>query len=87
MQELISSYSAAGCNMSLKLRFLHSHWNFFPENTGADSDKHSKVFHQRISQIKNRYGGKWRPNMLADNCWSLIRETSAGENKRQKNTE
>ena len=25
-----SSYSAMGCNMSLKLHFLHSHLNFFP---------------------------------------------------------
>jgi hypothetical protein len=29
-QELISSYSAMGCNMSLKIHFLHSHLDFFP---------------------------------------------------------
>ena len=26
VQELISSYSGVGCNMSLKLHFLHSHF-------------------------------------------------------------
>jgi hypothetical protein len=30
VRELISSYSAIGCNMSLKLHFLHSHLDFFP---------------------------------------------------------
>ena len=29
VQELISSYSAVGCNVSLKLHFLSSHWDFF----------------------------------------------------------
>jgi len=29
VQELISSYSATGCNMSLKLHFLHFYFNFF----------------------------------------------------------
>jgi hypothetical protein len=29
VQKLISSYRAMGCNMSLKLHFLHSHLGFF----------------------------------------------------------
>jgi hypothetical protein len=29
VQELISSYSAAGCNMSLRLHLLHSYLDFF----------------------------------------------------------
>jgi len=44
--------------MSLKLNFLYSHWNFFPENMGAVSDKRGEEFHQEISQTENRYGGK-----------------------------
>ena len=43
MQELISPYSAVGCNMSLKLHFLISHWNFFPENMRAVSDNMVKA--------------------------------------------
>jgi len=43
-------------------------------------------FRQDISQIEKRYTGKWSPNMLADYCWSFIRETPTGENKRQKKT-
>jgi len=28
--------------MSLKIHFLHSHLDFFPENLGAMSDKHGE---------------------------------------------
>ena len=35
VQELISSYSATGCNISFKLYFLHFHLDFFPDNMGA----------------------------------------------------
>ena len=52
LQELIPSYSAKGCNMSLKLNFMHSGLEFFfpPENTGAVSEEHGESFHQGISQ-------------------------------------
>jgi hypothetical protein len=64
VQELISPYSAMGCNLSLKLNFLHSQLEFFffffffPENMGAVSDERGKGFHQDISQIENRYNVK-----------------------------
>ena len=32
VQDLLTSYKAMGCNMSLKIHFLDSHLNFFPEN-------------------------------------------------------
>jgi hypothetical protein len=60
LQELISSYSAMGCNMSLKLHFLHSYLNFFLESTGTVSDERGESFHQDISQTEKRYSGKWR---------------------------
>ena len=48
VQELISLYHAMVCSLSLKLPFLHSHLDFFPENMGAVSDEHCKRFHQVI---------------------------------------
>ena len=86
VQELISLYQAMVCNMSLKLHFPHSHLYLFPENMGSVSDEHGKRFHRDISQIENRYSGKWSPNMLADYYWSFIRETPSGERKIQKKT-
>jgi hypothetical protein len=33
---------------------------------------------------KKRYSGRWNPDMLAHNCWTLVRETPTEEYKRQK---
>ncbi|UYV67412.1 hypothetical protein LAZ67_5000499 [Cordylochernes scorpioides] len=48
---------ALGCNMSLKIHFLHSHLDFFPDNLGAVSDEHGERFHQAISSMEKRYQG------------------------------
>jgi hypothetical protein len=52
--------------MSLKVHFLDSHLDFFPENLGAVSDEHRERFHQDISNMEKRYQGKWSLSMLAD---------------------
>ncbi|UYV77381.1 hypothetical protein LAZ67_15000800 [Cordylochernes scorpioides] len=52
---LLLSYKARGCNMSLKIHFLHSHLDFFPDNLGAVSDEHGERFHQDISSMEKRY--------------------------------
>ncbi|ENN71795.1 hypothetical protein D910_10242, partial [Dendroctonus ponderosae] len=76
IRELISAYKALGCNMSLKIHFLHSHLDFVPENIGAVSDEHGEMFHQNIMYVERRYNGKWSEAMLVDFCWSIRRETS-----------
>ncbi len=84
IDELLKSYKILGCKMSLKVRFLHSHLSFFPENCGAVSDEHGERFHQQIAQMEKRYAGKWNPSMLADYCSTLIRETPEDAYKRRK---
>jgi hypothetical protein len=59
VQELISFYSAIGCNTSLKLHSLLSHWIFFPASMGAVFDEHGKWFCQDFSQMEKRYSGNW----------------------------
>lgn len=86
IRELLSAYKALGCNMSLKIHFLDSHLDFFPENLGAVSDEHGERFHQDIMQIEKRYNGKWSAAMLADFCWSIHRETPMECMKRKKTT-
>jgi len=61
--------------MSLKMHFLHSHLDFFPENLGEVSDEHEERFHQDIVTMETRYQGKYNPNMMGDYCWFLHRET------------
>jgi hypothetical protein len=55
INELLISYKAMGCNMSLKIHILDSHLVDFPENLGAVSDEHGERFHPDISLIEKRY--------------------------------
>ncbi|UYV66834.1 hypothetical protein LAZ67_4003034 [Cordylochernes scorpioides] len=55
VNDLLLSYKALGCNMSLKIHFLHKHLDFFPDNLGAVSDEHGERFHQDISSMEKRY--------------------------------
>jgi len=68
VQDLLTSYKAMGCNMSLKIHFLESHLDFFQENLGKVSDKHGERFHQDIMTMEKQYQGKWTSSMLADYC-------------------
>jgi hypothetical protein len=71
VSDLLTGYKA---NMSLKVHFLDSHLDFFPENLGAVSDEHGERFHQDISNMEKRYQSKWSLRMLADYCWTLKRD-------------
>lgn len=81
--ELLSNYKELGCNMSLKIHFLHSHLDFFPENNGDVSDEHGERFHQDIALLEGRYKGKWSPKMLADYCWGLKRDIPSAKYRRK----
>ncbi|GBP60811.1 hypothetical protein EVAR_85072_1 [Eumeta japonica] len=52
VNNLLVAYKDMGCNMSLKIHFLHSHLDFFPQNLGAVSDEHGERFHQDISNME-----------------------------------
>jgi len=66
--DLVQSYIAVGCNMSLKVHFLDSHLDFFPVNVRAVGNEHGELSHQDMSNKEKQYQGKWSPNMLADYC-------------------
>ena len=84
VERMLDSFHALKCNMSLKIHLLHSHLDFFPSNVGNVSDEHGERFHQDIATMEMRYQGKWNPSMLADYCWTLIRDTSDDQYKRQR---
>jgi alpha-L-fucosidase len=69
--DLVQSYKAMGCDMTLGVHFLDSHLYFFPENLGVVSDEHGQRFHQEISTMEKQYQGKRNSSMLADSCWTL----------------
>jgi len=49
---LVHYYKALRCKVSLKVHFLQSHLDFFPENFEAVSDEHGVRFHQKISTME-----------------------------------
>jgi hypothetical protein len=84
--DFVEFYKAMGCNMYLKVHFLHSHSDFFPEYLGAVSDDHGERFHQDISTTQKRYQGSCSPSMLADYCWTLRRDVPQAKYSRKSPT-
>lgn len=84
VQRMLTAYKAQGCKMSLKVHFLHSHIEYFPENLGAYSEEQGERFHQDVRDIERRYQGRWNVSMLADYCWMLKRETKETKEGNQK---
>ena len=58
VQDLLTSYKAMECNMSLKIHFLESQLEFSPENLREVSDKHGERFHQDIMAMEKCSQGK-----------------------------
>jgi hypothetical protein len=71
--------------MSLKIHFLNSLLDFFPENLGVVSEEQGERFHQDIKEMERRYPGRWNVNMMDDYCWTLHREISETSHKRKSN--
>ena len=57
VKTLLDNFHKLGCNMSVKIHFLHSHLEYFPENLGALSEEQGERFHQNIKIMKKRYQG------------------------------
>ena len=72
-EELVNNlsqiYQKLGCNMALKIHFLHSHLDFFPKNCGVVSDENGERFHQDISSMEKRYQGKRNSAMDFGKGW------------------
>ncbi|KYN18238.1 hypothetical protein ALC57_09485 [Trachymyrmex cornetzi] len=76
VEKMISDFQKLKCNMNLKLHFLDSHLDTFPENLGDFSEEQGELFHQDIKVMETRYQGRWDVNMMADFCWTLKREST-----------
>ena len=69
--------------MSLKVHFLHSHLDYFPENLGAYSEEQGERFHRDIRTMETRYQGRLHVNMMADYCWMLKRDSFTTESRKR----
>ncbi|CAH1101559.1 unnamed protein product [Psylliodes chrysocephalus] len=86
IDSLLQNYYKIGARMSLKIHFLHSYLEFFPENLGDTSDEQGERLHQDLAKIEKRYQGFWDEGMMSDYCWTLMRETDPKQYKRLSST-
>ena len=66
ISSMIEAFQKLGCLMSIKMHFLFSHMENFPENLGAMSDEQGESFHQDMRQMEKRYHRRWDAFMMAD---------------------
>ena len=52
---MLRNFQALGSRMSIKLHYLFSHLDYFPENLGNVSEEQGERFHQDITVMKERY--------------------------------
>ena len=71
---VLSAFHDLGCKMRIKVHFLFTHLNKFPDNLGAVSDRQGKRFHPYLMAVEERYQGRWVCHMLADYCGSIKRD-------------
>ena len=82
VEKLLLSLQDLGCKMSIKVHYLHSHLSEFPANLGDVSEEQGDRFHRDVKVMEERYRGQWNCNMMADYCWSLMRDVPYAVHKR-----
>ena len=83
VRKMLDAFRAMGCRMSIKVHYLHSHLDWFPDNLGKMSDEQGERFHQDMAVIEDRYRGRWDVPMMADYCWSRKRDDPEAQHRRQ----
>ena len=71
---MLRNFQALDSRMSIKLCYLFSHLDYFPENLGDVSEEQGKRFHQDIKMMEERYQGRLDAHMMSDYCWTLVRD-------------
>ena len=71
---VLSNFQVLGSRMSIKLYYVYSHLDYFPENLGDVSEEQVERFHQDIKMMEERYLGRWDAHMMSDYCWTLIHD-------------
>ena len=82
VNNMLTAFRNLGCNMSVKMHYLFSYMDQFPENLGSMSDKQGERFYQDLKEMETRYQGRWDAVMMADYCWNLKSDLPATEHSR-----
>ena len=82
VNNMLTAFRNLGCNTSIKMHYLFSHMDRFPENLCSMSDELAERFHQDLKEMETRYHGRWDAVIMADYCWNLKRDLPATEHSR-----
>ena len=74
VEKLLKILQDLDANMSIKVHFLHSHLDKFPDNYSNVKDDLEKQFHQDMKTMEEHYQGQWNKQMMAEYCWSIKRD-------------
>ena len=55
---MLEAFCDLGCKMSIKLHYINSHLDQFPENLGDVSEEQGERFHQDLKTIDDCYQGR-----------------------------
>ena len=80
---MLGNFRILGINISIKVHFIHSHLDQFPENLGDLSDEQGERFHQDIKTMEERYQGRWDIKMMRNYCWNLKRDVLDSKHSRK----
>ena len=74
VNNMLTAFRNLGCNMSVKMHYLFSHMDRFPENLCSMSHEQEERFHQGLKEMETRYQDRWNAVMMADYCSNLKRD-------------
>ena len=82
---MLETFKRLDVHMSIKIHFLFSHLDRFPEYIGTVSDEQGERFQQDIKAVEQRCQGRWDTHMTADYCWTMMTVSiSSGSKRRTK---
>ena len=82
VNNMLTTFRILGCNLRVKIHYLFSHMDRFPENLGSMSDEQRERFHQDLKEMRTWYQGHWDAVMMADYFWNLKRDLPAVEHSK-----
>ena len=82
VMNVLTAFRNLGSKMSVKMQYLFSHKDRFPENLGSMGDEQGERFHQDLKEMETRYQGPCDAVMMVDYCWNLKRHLPAAEHSR-----
>ena len=71
VKSMLFSFCQLGCRISIKVYYLHSHMDHFPENLGDLSMEWGRQFHQDLRTMKRDTKETGIPTRWQIYCWSI----------------